>query len=198
MKYVCIEGIIGSGKTTLAEQLYHYYCPKYKVSLLKERFEENKLLELFYQEPDNYNFLVEYSFLIDRFHQIHEHIQTSNDEIIIADYCFKKCLWFAENNLPKNHFQLFKKHFLSLEKALSIQPDLLIFLDVKPDNALQNIRQRSRPMEEKISLSYLQNLYNTYQKHIIQLNFPFHSFTLKTYNTLLDEVIDTIDKTIFL
>lgn len=199
-KLICIEGIIGSGKTTLAEQLYHYYQQKQKVSLLKERFEENKLLELFYKEPHKYNFLVEYSFLIDRFHQIYEYFQTSNDEMIIADYCFRKCLWFAEVNLPDNYFQLFQQHFLNLEKAINIQPDLLIFLDVEPPLAFQNIHQRNRPMEKTITLNYLQDLYTTYQKHLAHLNFPLHSFSFKNnnYETLLEEVIVLIDKTFLL
>lgn len=200
MKYICIEGIIGSGKTTLTEQLQRHYHKKLKTHLLKEKFEENKLLELFYKEPHKYNILVEYSFLIDRFHQIYEYFQTSNDEMIIADYCFKKCLWFAEVNLPDNDFQLFQQHFLNLEKAINIQPNLLIFLDVEPQLAFQNIRQRNRPMEKTITLNYLQNLYTTYQKHLVHLNFPLHSFSFKNnnYETLLEEVIKIIDKTFLL
>ncbi len=194
MKLICIEGIIGSGKTTLVDWLYQYYQKKYKAHVLKEKFEDNNLLELFYREPQKYHFLVEYSFLINRFHQLHQCFQSSDNEIIFTDYCFRKCLWFAENNLPKQHFDLFKEHFYHLEKELNIQPDLLIFMDVPPEKALQNIKQRNRKMEQFISLDYLQNLYSIYKQHITQLQTPAIIIPVGNYDTMYQKAIEKINK----
>lgn len=45
--YICIEGNIGAGKTTLAIEL----ARQLKAFYLAERFEENRLLPLFYNDP---------------------------------------------------------------------------------------------------------------------------------------------------
>lgn len=191
-KYICIEGIIGSGKTTLAENLYHYLKHKQTV-LIKEQFEDNQLLRLFYQSPEKYGFLAEYSFLIDRFHQLHRHFEIHQDKLTIADFSFKKCLWFAENNLSPHQFDEYKKHYFQLESQLNVRPDIIVFLDVKPDQALKNIHQRNRAIEKNIRLEYLEKLYATYQKHLANLDIPVFSIEVKEYESVFNEVLKMIE-----
>jgi deoxyguanosine kinase len=50
--YICIEGNIGAGKTTLAKEL----AALLKAEYLPERFEENVLLPFFYKKPKTYAF----------------------------------------------------------------------------------------------------------------------------------------------
>ena len=60
--YICIEGNIGAGKTTLAIAL----AKKLKADFLPEHYEDNPLLPLFYKDKKRMAFPLEYSFLIDR------------------------------------------------------------------------------------------------------------------------------------
>ncbi|MCX7729256.1 MAG: deoxynucleoside kinase [Bacteroidia bacterium] len=192
-KYICIEGIIGSGKTTLTHQIYSHLKNKgHTVFSVFEQFQTNKLLELFYLHPKKYNTITEYSFLIDRFNQLYEHFQKNDNGITISDYTFRKCLWFAENNLDILQFKEYQKYYMELEKELNKEPDLIIFLDVKPLQAFQNIQIRSRKMESNIQIHYLESLYSTYRKHIHQSPVPVKEIILDNYENTFDYTLDIL------
>ena len=79
--FICIEGNIGAGKSTLAKAL----SKKLKASFLPEQFEENTLLPLFYKNKKTFAFPTEYSFLIDRQKQLTNYFQgqkDSNQEVV--------------------------------------------------------------------------------------------------------------------
>ena len=57
MPYICIEGIIGSGKTSMTEAVCRALSDTHGVVALRERFMENILLSFFYQYPERYNVL---------------------------------------------------------------------------------------------------------------------------------------------
>src|SRR5688500_10518663 len=96
--YIAIEGNIGAGKTTLATKL----AEELKAELILERFIENPFLEKFYQNPAEYAFPLELSFLMDRFAQLKNYAEPKHfsGNIYMADYFFDKCLVFAKQNLP--------------------------------------------------------------------------------------------------
>src|SRR3989344_1496170 len=100
IKYVCIEGNIGVGKSSiafrLAEELGGVFLP--------EEFEENPLLPLFYKEPQKFAFPVEFSFLLDRFRQQKKWNETISNGLVISDYYFEKCLYFAKLNLTEKDY----------------------------------------------------------------------------------------------
>ena len=61
-KYICIEGNIGSGKTSLCELLAkHHSC-----QLILEEFADNPFLPYFYEDPVRYAFTVELFFMTER------------------------------------------------------------------------------------------------------------------------------------
>lgn len=194
-KYVCIEGIIGSGKTTLTQQLVKYlYNKAHSVYALYENFQENKWLELFYQHSEKYNVLTEYSFLIDRFHQLHQHFQNFTSGITVSDFCFRKCLWFAKNNLNHQQFEEYQKHFLLLENDLNYSSDLIIFLNVTPAHAYQNIKKRNRSIENNLTMDYLEQLYSIYMhelsnqhKNVVFLNFVSYEQAFENLLTILKD-----------
>lgn len=195
MKYICIEGIIGSGKTKLANDVYEYLIAhKLPATLLKERFEDNKLLDLFYQYPDKYAFLAEYSFLIDRFHQLYQHFQDNTNNITIADFSFRKCLWFAEANLNKQEFLHYQKQYFHLEKELNVFPDLIIFIDIPVNQAHKNISKRGRLMEKNLSKDYLFKLQKIYSKHIPSIdNIPILRVEDNNTDMILEKILNYLN-----
>src|SRR4051812_32065818 len=98
--FICIEGNIGVGKTTLAKAL----AKKLKADLLTERFEENLLLPLFYKNKKKLAFSLEYSFLLDRYAQLTEYFSDPKKKNSVADYSIYKCLWFAKATLSTKEF----------------------------------------------------------------------------------------------
>lgn len=161
--YICIEGNIGSGKTTLAKNL----SSKLRAGFLPEQFEKNDLLPLFYANPEEYAFPLEYSFLLSRFQHIRDAFKRQGT--IVSDYSIYKCLWFAKVNLSRKDYAFFKKHFQSLLKQIP-RPDLIIYLDTSTKNLQRNIQQRNRTFEKNISADYLEKVGVQYLKGLRKLD----------------------------
>jgi len=188
--YICIEGNIGSGKTTLAKAL----SKKNGAFFLPELFEENPLLPLFYGEPNTYAFPLEYSFLLSRFDQLQKALKQANG-MVVSDFSIYKCLWFAGVNLAPGEFRLFKQHFAALSNLLPA-PDLIVHLKTDTHNLKKNILKRGRTYETGIKDSYLKRVSLAYnkgfnelkQKHILE-------FEIKYYHPgTEDEIIKSIKK----
>jgi len=181
VKYICIEGNIGSGKTTLAKEL----AAEVKGRFLAEQFEESDLLSLFYSNPGLYAFPLEFGFLLNRYAQIKNIFKLENN-FIIADYSIYKSLWFAKMNLTKKDFLIFEKQFKLLEKQLP-KPDVIIYLNTSIKNLLQNIRARGREYEKKISPKYLNKVEKQYLKGIKQIDSPKKLlFSINKYDPALN------------
>lgn len=182
LKYICIEGNIGSGKTTLAKVL----AKKLNARFLPEEFEDNPLLPLFYENKKLFAFPLEYSFLISRFKQLNETLQTEK-KLIVSDYSLYKCLWFAKINLSKKDFTLFKKQFKLIADQLP-KPNLIIYLSTSTKNLKQNIKNRGRKYEQNISDDYLNNIGNQYNKGFAKISdVKTLSIPVNTYHQRLEE-----------
>jgi deoxyguanosine kinase len=157
MKYIVIEGIIGAGKTTLATAVAKQTGSK----LVLEEFAENPYLAGFYEDPGQKAFHVEMSFLAARTAQLKKEFGTDN--ALVADYDIRKMLLFASLTLSETEMAIFR-HFYDQVTLTIRKPDLFIFVDTPPGQALLNIRKRGRSYETKISIEYLEKLYDKYQQ----------------------------------
>ena len=158
-QYICIEGNIGSGKTSLATKLAKLYNGK----LILEQFTDNPFLPYFYSDPERYAFPVEIFFMTERHKQLQKHILTQDlfANHIIADYCFTKTLLFAKNNLNQEEFRIFQHLFQLLESPFP-NPDLLVYLHRSTGKLMQLIEERGRAMESPITAEYLTTIQNSY------------------------------------
>ncbi len=163
--YIGIEGIIGSGKTSLAKLL----AEEFNAQLLLESFEENPFLPSFYRDQERYSFPVEMSFLAERYHQQQQSVPAPNlfQEVTISDYLFAKCLIFARTNLKGHELKLYEEFFTITSQRIR-NPQILLYLHLSPEQALKNIAQRGRPYEQSITTDYLAEIqarYFEYFKH---------------------------------
>ncbi|MCK5821490.1 MAG: deoxynucleoside kinase [Bacteroidales bacterium] len=158
-QFVVIEGNIGAGKTSLAARISEVY----KAKLILERFADNPFLPKFYQDQERYAFPVEMSFLADRYNQLKNDLQSKDlfASFTIADYYFMKSLIFAKNTLATDEYNLYSQVFQIIYQALP-KPDLYVYLHRDSSNLLENIKQRGRDYEAKISGEYLQNIQKGY------------------------------------
>lgn len=170
IRYLVIEGNIGSGKTSLTKMI----SEEFGARMLLERFEENPFLPKFYHDQEKYAFPLEMSFLADRYNQLSKHILEMElfSSFVVSDYYFSKSLIFAQNTLTDDEYNLYQRFFQIVYDKIP-KPDLYVYLHQNTDNLLANIRKRGRDYEQAIAPEYLSQIekgYFTYFRQ--QPDFP--------------------------
>ena len=155
MKFLVIEGNIGSGKTTLAKKL----AQDLNAKLILEQFADNPFLPKFYKDQERYSFPLELSFLADRYNQIKKEVLNLDlfHPLLIADYYFAKTAIFAQNTLKPDEYHLFRQIFNMVSETIP-KPDLYVFLHADTSKLLKNIKKRGRDYEQDISADYLEKI----------------------------------------
>ena len=161
--YICIEGNIGSGKTSLCNMIER----DYNCRLMLEEFDDNPFLPYFYDDPERYGFTVELFFMTERYKQMQRTLMHQDlfRQFTVSDYAFVKTLLFANKNLPEEEFRLFHKMYEPLSKSFP-QPDLLVYIHRSVDWLLVSIEKRGRGYEKNIKAEYLLNIQNAYFEYL--------------------------------
>ena len=158
IRHIAIEGVIGAGKTTLAQML----SERLGARLVLERFEENPFLPKFYEDPEHYAFQTQIFFLLSRYKQQQELFQADLfHDFLISDYIFEKDKIFAYLTLADEELKLYETLLSAIERNIPT-PDLVVYLQCSVDRLMGNIRQRARKMEEKMSEDYIKDLNEAY------------------------------------
>ncbi|MEE9165910.1 MAG: deoxynucleoside kinase [Candidatus Neomarinimicrobiota bacterium] len=158
--YIAVEGVIGVGKTSLAELLSERLSAK----LIAEKFEENPFLSDFYRDPERYAFQTQVFFLLSRYRQQQELRQIDMfHKMIISDYMFVKDRLFASLNLNEKEMSLYDTVANLLERTV-MSPDLVIYLQADTDRLIERIIDRSRDFERNVSREYIDALNQVYNE----------------------------------
>ena len=157
-----VSGIIGAGKSTLTESLGEIMG----WNILKEPVESNEYLDHFYKDISKYSFPMQVYLLNHRFRQ-HQQMVWSNssaiqDRTIYEDVIFAKML--HDGKLMEDlDFRTYVQLFNNMTNFLH-RPDLIIYLDVEPEEALRRVKERSRSCEVGLSLDYPTKLKAGYEE----------------------------------
>ncbi len=158
VRHIAIEGVIGSGKTTLAKKIGELLPAK----LVLEKFEENPFLEKFYDDPERYAFQTQMFFLLSRYKQQQELLQADLfHKYLVTDYIFEKDKIFAYLNLEDDELKLYETLLAAVERHVP-NPDLVVYIQASNERLMSNIKQRGRPFERKISVEYIRDLNEAY------------------------------------
>lgn len=157
--YICIEGGIGVGKTSLTNILSEELGFEKKLEIV----EENPYLKNFYQDIEKYAFQTEMFFLTHRYGQM-KNLKESMESGIISDYTIYKNKLFAGLNLTGEDLTKFNQVFEVLTEGLPM-PSLLIYLKADVETLKKRIMIRDRNFEQDIDSDYLQKLIDTYQAY---------------------------------
>ena len=165
-RYIAIEGPIGVGKSSLAKIL----ARKYASRLVKEEVAGNPFLERFYENPRKFAFQTQLFFLLSRYRQQRELAQGDLFEAgLVCDYILAKDKIFALINLEDDEVSLYESIYKLLVSTLP-KPDLVIYLQARPEVLLSRVRKRGIAYERNISLDYLRTLSDAYNEYFFHYN----------------------------
>ena len=162
--FIGIAGIIGAGKSTLATALgKHLGLPVYY-----EPVTDNEYLADFYRDTAKYAFATQIYLLNKRFAQHQEVIWKGSggiqDRTIYEDAVFARML-VKLKLMDERDYRTYVDLFRHMSNFMC-RPNVIIYLDVKPEVSMERVQKRQRDVEGGISLEYLTALYDEYENFI--------------------------------
>ena len=166
-RHIVVEGPIGVGKTSLARRLGEHL----DAELLLEQQETNPFLSRFYQNQERYALQTQLFFLFHRLDQLRDLAQPELfPRTVVSDYLLEKDPLFAALTLNDDEYKLYRQIYDRISVPASVAPDLVIYLQAKPETLVSRVRKRGIEMERKISDDYLIVLGESYTRF-------FHTYT---------------------
>ena len=174
-EFIVVEGPIGVGKTSLAKRL----AETFNIALLLESASENPFLPAFYENPGTAALPTQLHFLFQRMKQIEALCQTDMFKPSqIADFLIDKDKLFAKVTLSNAEFDLYQQVYNRLILAVPV-PDLVIYLQARPEILLRRILNRGIDYEKNIDELYLKKISDAY----IEFFYHYDSSPLLIINT---------------
>lgn len=160
-RYIVVEGPIGAGKTSLARRLRE----RLEARPMFEEPEMNPFLARFYQAPERWAMSTQLTFLFQRIDQLSA-LATSFEagDRIVSDFILDKDPLFAGLNLTADELTVYKRIFDTMRPPAPPTPDLVIYLQAKPDILMERVRRRGMDAERRITQEYLERVSERYAR----------------------------------
>jgi deoxyadenosine/deoxycytidine kinase len=155
--FIVIEGPLRVGKSTLAR-------------ILAERLharrifdcEDNPFLADFYKEKPGSAFRAQMHFLVERQKRLREALAVESPGPILSDYLMEKDRIFANLNLDDEELKLYERYYEALTADIP-EPDLVIYLQAKPEVLRARIAKKASRHETSISPAYIDEVARAYE-----------------------------------
>ena len=145
------------GKSTLARELAEQLHARRIFDA-----EDNPFLTDFYDEKPGAAFSSQMYFLYERHRRLLEARPEENSAPIVSDFLFEKDKIFAYLNLDNEELKLYDRYFEMLAPSVP-QPDLVIYLQAKPEVLRKRVSKKADPAETQISPEYVEAVANAYE-----------------------------------
>lgn len=179
---IAVEGIIGAGKSTVAQILSEETgIPVYNE--LEDPYTED-LLDRFYADKRRWAFTLQIHFLNHRFRMIKDIFENNGgilDRSIYGDKIFAE-LQHENDDMSSAEYHTYRQ-LLDNMLEHAYRPHLMVFLDSSVEEAMRRIRQRGREYEQSIPEWYMEQLHRKYIEW-------YYDYDLSPKIMLNTEVID--------
>jgi deoxyadenosine/deoxycytidine kinase len=182
-RYVVIEGPIGAGKTSLSRRL----AERAGAHMLLEQPQDNPFLERFYRDSARYALPTQMFFLFQRVQQLTELKQLDLfQSAIVSDFLLEKDRLFARLTLADDELRLYEQMHEQLKPGTA-SPDLVIYLQARPETLVERVARRGNPIESGISETYLRALADSYTRF-------FHEYDAAPVLIVNTEHLNPVDR----
>jgi deoxyguanosine kinase len=156
-RFIVIEGPLRVGKTTLAKILAErlharriYDC------------EDNPFLADFYREKPGSALRAQMYFLMERQKRVREALAVEAPGPVLSDFLMEKDRIFANLNLTDEELKLYERYYEAMTADIP-PPDLVIYLQAKPEVLRARIEKKASREETQISLEYIEEVARAYE-----------------------------------
>jgi len=178
---IWVEGLIGSGKTTITKKLAEILG----LRALFEPVSSNPYLERFYKDPKRWATMMQMRLLHHRFalQKIAAFEATTTggyrgailDRGLPGDRVFAK-MHMQAGNIDPLDWETYEFAYNVMACSLT-PPSLLIFLDVEPEIAFERVKARARTAETGIEKKYLEDLRKGYLDLLVEIESGTHAWS---------------------
>ncbi len=170
-KFIAVSGNIGVGKTSLVRHL----TSNYGMTPVFEPYADNPYLDDFYADMKAWSFHSQVWFLSHKF-RLHCELQQTpgtlvQDRTIYEDAEIFATYLYRSRRMRKRDFATYMELYRAMRASLQ-PPDLMIYLRCSVRAIRKRIRQRGRPSEQNIPVSYLRKLNQLYEEWIERYDGP--------------------------
>lgn len=162
MTTINIAGVVGVGKSSLCKILKE----ELKLQIFHEPFVDSQLLKNYYKDPKKYSLAMQIYFISKRFEMYKQAEQSKNvciDRGIEEDKIFAQML-NQQGMLEDFEFEIYNDVYNNFYKSLK-PADLIIYLQISPQNAIKRIIKRGRDYEIKKNKQYWYDLNEKYENY---------------------------------
>src|SRR5437870_13571200 len=157
-KHIVIEGPLRVGKSTLARILAERLHARRVYDC-----EDNPFLAEFYKEEPGSALRAQMYFLMERQKRLREALAVdSSPAPLLSDFLMEKDRIFANLNLDDEELKLYERYYELLSADLPA-PDLVIYLQAKPEVLRARIAKKASREESQISLEYIEEVTRAYE-----------------------------------
>jgi deoxyguanosine kinase len=154
---ISVAGVIGVGKTTLAQKL----CNSLNCNLLLEPYDKNPFLPEVYAGKKELALDSQLYFLNSRIEQLNLEA-LPNRQVAVSDYIFDKELIYAKRLLNPQQLASYEDVYQPAGEKVAT-PVLVIYLKDSAQKCLERIHTRNRPYEQVIGRQFLEKLSADYE-----------------------------------
>lgn len=172
--FIGVSGLIGAGKSTFTQQLSEHLGDEW--GAYYEPVETNPYLTDFYDDIARWTFNMQMFLLAARFQQHQEVLwdpKHKNGGGIVQDRTIYEDTIFARMHhedglMDGRDWDTYISHFQIMQGFLRY-PDVIVYLRVQPERALERVKERNRKAEEGLPLDYLKRLFEGYEEFVEEM-----------------------------